>query len=46
MKNFFSKIYCIFKEIGFARAASTLTREGRYEEAKAVMMARESCKKC
>jgi len=46
MKNFFLKVYCVFKEIGFARAASVLAREGKYEEAKAMMMARESCKKC
>ena len=46
MKKFFLKDYCIFKEIGFARAASELARAGKYEEAKAMMLARNSCKKC
>jgi len=46
MKSFFRKVYCIFKEIGFARAASTLAREGKYEEARAMMLARNACKKC
>jgi hypothetical protein len=46
MKNFFRKFYCICKEIGFARAASVLAREGKYEEAKAMMLARDACKKC
>ena len=46
MKNFLKKVYCIFKEIGFAKAASELARAGKYEEAKAMMMARDNCKKC
>jgi hypothetical protein len=46
MKSFLKKFYCICKEIGFARAASVLAREGKYEEAKAMMLARDACKKC
>jgi phage-related tail fiber protein len=46
MKFFFRKFYLLCKEIGFARAASALAQQGKYEEAKAMLLARESCKKC
>jgi hypothetical protein len=44
MKSFLKKFYCICKEIGFARAASTLAQQGKYEEAKAMLLARNNCK--
>ncbi len=46
MKFIFRKFYSLCKEIGFARAASVLAQQGKYEEAKAMLLARESCKKC
>jgi hypothetical protein len=46
MKSFFRKFYCICKEIGFAKAAAELARAGKHEEAKAMMLARDACKKC
>jgi phage-related tail fiber protein len=46
MKFFFRKFYSLCKEIGFARAASALAQQGKYEEAKAMLLARNNCKKC
>ena len=44
-KNFLFKVWEFFECVGYARAASTLAREGKYEEAKAVMASkrRERC---
>jgi hypothetical protein len=44
MKFFFRKFYLLCKEIGFARAASVLAQQGKYEEAKAMLLARNNCK--
>lgn len=38
MKNFLNSIYEICISIGQARAATALAREGRYAEARAVML--------
>jgi hypothetical protein len=41
-KTFFNRVWDFFECIGYARAATTLAREGKYEEAKAVMAAKRS----
>jgi hypothetical protein len=38
MKNFLNTLYGLCISIGQARAASALAREGRYAEAKALMV--------
>lgn len=45
IKNFFKQVWCFFECMGYARAASTLAREGKYEEAKAVLASKRS-EKC
>ena len=40
MKNFFNTIYSICISIGQARAATALAREGRYSEARAIMLSK------
>jgi hypothetical protein len=37
MKNFLNAIYVFFQEMGKAKAASALAREGLYKEAQAMM---------
>jgi len=44
MKSLFRKFYSLCKEIGFARATSVLAKQGKYEEAKAMLLARNNCK--
>jgi hypothetical protein len=44
MKDFFRKVYCIFVEFGYARAASELARNGRYKEAQNLMLRKKDCK--
>lgn len=43
LKSFFSKFLCYVESYGYARAASALAREGKYEEAKMVILARRDC---
>lgn len=43
IKNLLSKIYCFFESLGYARAASVLAREGRYEEAETLTRSRKGC---
>ena len=40
MKNFFDTLYEIFERIGRARAAAHFARNGMYEQAKAIMLAK------
>jgi|APGre2960657373_1045057.scaffolds.fasta_scaffold52743_3 ApbE superfamily uncharacterized protein (UPF0280 family) len=40
MKNFLNTLYGICISIGQARAASALAREGRYAEARAIMLSK------
>jgi len=40
MKNFLNTVYNICISIGQTRAACALARVGRYEEAKAIMLAK------
>lgn len=40
-KSFFCKLTCLLTSFGYARAAATLAREGKYEMAKQVMIAKE-----
>lgn len=44
LSNIYNKLYCIFKVLGYARAASILAREGRHKEAKALIQASDNCK--
>ena len=45
MKKFLCTLWCICKDVGYARAAAVLAREGRHEDAKRLMLAqREECK--
>ena len=44
MKNLFCKFWCLAMSFGYARAASTLAREGRHEEAKRLMLTERNCK--
>ena len=37
MKNFFTKVWQFFEELGKARAAGYLVRQGRHEEALNIM---------
>lgn len=43
MKNFFCKLWCFFQDVGYARAASTLAREGRFDDAKRIMLTKKDC---
>lgn len=45
MNQFLKKVYFFFKEVGFVRAASSLANQGKYEEAKAMLVAKNNCKK-
>jgi hypothetical protein len=40
MKQFFNVIYEVLESIGRAKAAAHLSRQGHYEEAKALMLAK------
>jgi len=44
MKDFFCKVWCILESLGYARAAATLARAGRHEEAKKLILLEKSCK--
>jgi hypothetical protein len=39
MKSFLKKIYVILESMGRAKAAAALSRQGRHEEAKAILLA-------
>lgn len=44
MKKFFRKLYICMKGIAYARAASELSRNGRYKEAQELMRQYGECK--
>jgi hypothetical protein len=44
MKKFLCKVWCILESLGYARAAATLSRAGRHEEAKRLMLMEKPCK--
>lgn len=43
MKRFFCKAWCLLESFGYARAASALAREGRYEDAKRLALSQRGC---
>jgi hypothetical protein len=44
MKPFLCKVYCILLGFGVARAANALSREGKHEEAKQLLLMERDCK--
>ena len=44
MKSFFCRVWCIMESLGYARAAATLAREGRHEDAKRLTLMQKPCK--
>jgi hypothetical protein len=43
MKRFLCKLLCVMQEFGYARAATELTRNGKYKEAQAIMKGDRKC---